>query len=372
MLDISRTLSRLSVPATTGIDRVEAAYIIEFIDRQGGLGLAQTARNAGLFDADALARLRAGGRDALDLQARVEPWRNRTRRGVEAAVRRHALRWAPREGIARLLRGACPDGFACLNVGHTALDRGVLEAVADAGGRSLVMVHDVIPLDHPEFTRPVPRERFTEAMRAVSGRADRVLYISRTSRERAERWFTGFGRVPEGVVAAPGVMPMPDAQRDEPPIVCAIGTLEPRKNIGFLLDLWDRMGAEAPELHLIGRRGWNIDARARRLDAKPARIVEHGAVSDEVAQEVLRRSSALLFPSLAEGYGLPVAEALQSGIPVICNDLPELREHFDGYAMFKSVNDSTGWIGEILRICVKTDELNPSDVREARRYTPMA
>ncbi|MEL6680169.1 MAG: glycosyltransferase, partial [Pseudomonadota bacterium] len=252
------------------------------------------------------------------------------------------------------------------------LDRGVPAAVQRAGGRSLVMVHDVIPLDHSAFTRPEPRVRFEGALRAVSAHADRVIHISHTTRRRAERWFERFGRVPDGVVIPPGVPELGPRMPAADGGFCVIGTIEARKNVGFLLDLWEAMGAETPRLHIIGRRGWGVDDLIRRLDALPRSgpVIEHGPLPDAEAQRLLRRSAGLLFPSHAEGYGLPVAEALQIGVPVICNDIEELRESFGGHALFHSVADPEGWISEIRQINSKLSELNAASVRETGTFLP--
>lgn len=110
------------------------------------------------------------------------------------------------------------------------------------------------------------------------------------------------------------------------PYFVTVGTIEPRKNHALLLDLWDRLGPDAPILYICGSRGWqNADVFAR-LDAKPPNICELPGLSDAALSALVQGARALLFPSLAEGYGLPPAEALALGTPVICGNLAIWRE----------------------------------------------
>jgi glycosyltransferase involved in cell wall biosynthesis len=127
--------------------------------------------------------------------------------------------------------------------------------------------------------------------------------------------------------------------------------IEPRKNHTLLLDLWDRLearfGAEtAPQLAIVGRRGWrNADVFAR-LDARRGQagaVREYNDLSDAAVQGLLAASAGLLFPTHAEGFGLPAAEAARLGVPVVCSDLPVFREILGNYPVYLSPMDGYGW-----------------------------
>ena len=112
-----------------------------------------------------------------------------------------------------------------------------------------------------------------------------------------------------------------------------LGTIEPRKAHDLLLDLWDGMMAERPErdvpgLVSCGARGWNNDAVFARLDALPkgGPVMECPGLSEGAVAALLQDSCGLLFPSHAEGYGLPPIEAAAMGVPVVLRDLPVYRE----------------------------------------------
>jgi glycosyltransferase involved in cell wall biosynthesis len=127
---------------------------------------------------------------------------------------------------------------------------------------------------------------------------------------------------------------MPDAPpaTQSVPYFIVLGTIEPRKNHMLLLNLWGRLATtmpEPPRLLVIGARGWeneqvvDILERSRRLHGL---VEEHNRLDDSGVGALLTQARAVLVPSFVEGFGLPLAEALASGVPVICSDIPEFRE----------------------------------------------
>ena len=255
-----------------------------------------------------------------------------------------------------MLKRILPVGFSYFNVGHSILTDRVLAAVATAGGTSHIMVHDVIPLEYPEYQRPETVEPFRAQLRRVARRADRVIYNSKDTRQRAEAQMRDWGRTPPCVEAPLGVsMPVPDTDALPPsilpgrPYFVTVGTIEPRKNHRFLLDMWDEMGPDAPPLLICGRRGWNNANVFERLDnlTSDSPIRELSGLSDAVMATLMLQSAGCLFPSLAEGFGLPPAEAVTLGARVLCNKLPIFREILGNSVEFASVNDSHLWLRKI-------------------------
>jgi len=141
----------------------------------------------------------------------------------------------------------------------------------------------------------------------------------------------------------------------EPYFIC-VGTIEPRKNHLLLLNLWramaDKLPAAAiPRLIIVGRRGWENEQVIDMLERCPAlrgHVEELNGCSDRRLQTLLRGARALLLPSFAEGYGMPVAEALSVGVPVICSDLPALREAGGEVPDFLDPLDGPAWTAHIL------------------------
>ena len=135
-----------------------------------------------------------------------------------------------------------------------------------------------------------------------------------------------------------------------------LSTIEPRKNHLLLLNIWRRMvetlGPErTPRLAIVGRRGWeneNVVDMLERCTSIHGHVHEFSVLSDAGLASLLRRAQALLCPSFAEGFGMPVTEALLSGTPVICSDLPALREAGGDVPDFIDPLDGPAWIRTIM------------------------
>ena len=157
----------------------------------------------------------------------------------------------------------------------------------------------------------------------------------------------------------PGAPVSEPAASIEPPLrhpyfVC-LGTLEPRKNHGLLLMVWQRLlerhgAAAAPRLVLVGQRGWEIDHVGRLLDRTPGlrdAVIELPRCDDTSLRRWLAHARALLFPSFAEGYGMPMVEALAQGSPVIASDLAAFQEVAGAVPEYRDPLDGLGWLEAI-------------------------
>lgn len=382
LLDVTRSLSRLSLPRPTGIDRVEAAYLDWAVTRPGGAWLVAGVGGRQWLvppeKAQALARYlarlgterRAFG--PLDLAGRLAPWRCPLTRRAEAAVRTLAATGAPDGSRALVDRlGAClPAGASAINVGHVNLTPAGQEALAAARLRCIVMIHDLIPLDHPEFSRPAPATRFRTRLDAALG-AETLLCNSQATADAlaaAEpRVAARCLALPLGVTTTATVAPGPEGV----PRFTVLGTIEGRKNHALLLSLWRRLSAmpDPPHLHVVGRRGWAAASVFETLDRAPfmgRTVFEHADLDDAAVARLIAGSRALLFPSFAEGFGLPLAEALAMGVPAIAADLPALREVGGLVPDYLDPLDGLGWLDAI------TDYASSASTRRAAQIERLA
>ena len=363
LLDITRLLRRTG-RVLTGVDRVERAYAQALAaDDVPCFGIARTKLGFVLVAPDDLwplvQRLTGHGKlGGIDVQARLTLGLSRIQKVAESEVRRAALARCRPRGLKRLLTTRVPAGFSYVNTGHSNVTHAMLGAVKEVGGQVSVFIHDVIPLEFPQMQRPGQPERFSDMMSVVARHADRVIYNAQDTAEKARKIFANLGGSRLDVVAHLGVDEVtPDpaeelfALMDAPYFVC-VGTIEPRKNHAFLLDLWEKMGAEAPRLLICGARGWLNEDVFARLDALPktAQIQELNGLSDSALARLVQEANGVLMPSLGEGFGLPVIEALRRGTPVLCNNLPVYRELAGNIPIYASLSDEYLWIKQIMAL----------------------
>ena len=258
-----------------------------------------------------------------------------------------------------MLEQHLPAGVEYMNVGHSNLTPRMFRALSRvSASKSTVLLHDLLPLTHPQFCRPESEDKATRMLQVVSRYADRVVHTTSSTCSSNKTYLAKAGRCPPGIVAPLGVgRPRTTCLRSpsfQDPYFIAIGTLEPRKNIGFLLDLWEAIDqsseAELPTLVIAGARGWEYPAFFTRLTGHTLfenKIHWIDAADDDQVTALLSGARGLLFPSHAEGLGLPPLEAARAGVPVVCQELQPLSELLGDYPSYLSCDDLAGWIEKI-------------------------
>jgi glycosyltransferase involved in cell wall biosynthesis len=164
--------------------------------------------------------------------------------------------------------------------------------------------------------------------------------------------------MPPTVAAWLGIDELPTVLPGNPPTrptFVMLGTIEARKNHMLLLNIWsrlvERLGDKAPRLLIIGQRGWEADEVFRRLDDDPTlrgHVLELSRCSDLELAQHLHEARALLFPSFAEGYGLPLIEALAADVPVIAANLPVFEELCGSIPLYLDPHDEVAWEAAII------------------------
>jgi glycosyltransferase involved in cell wall biosynthesis len=282
----------------------------------------------------ALLTRRASSESAADLDISVfsSSWKDRLRlpeeiEGVQPIDRRvpvsvlnfawHRLGWPP----AEVLAGATFD------VTHS-LHPLLLPARAAA---QVVTIHDLNFLHHPERTRAEIRRDYPALVRSHAHRADHILVPSRFTASEVVRCL----QVPEHRISicSPGAPEWPPrAHAPADGYILFLGTLEPRKNVGALLEAYERLLAQrsgaVPGLVLAGRETAESGPWLDRIRRAPlAGHVRHlGYVDPSARRAVYEGAMLLVQPSFEEGFGIPVLEAMTLGVPVVAANRGALPE----------------------------------------------
>jgi glycosyltransferase involved in cell wall biosynthesis len=217
---------------------------------------------------------------------------------------------------------------------------------------SVLSVHDLSPWLDPAWHHAADRVRRRTPLLARLGLATMVL----TDTEAIRRAVAAHFRLPPDRVAAvplaaAGAFRQLAGPPERTPYFLCTGAIEPRKNLPMLVDAWREVAREtAVELVLVGRRR----ADGPRLEPEPGlRLM--GEVDDEELARLYNGALALMYPSLYEGFGLPVVEAMSCGAAVVASRDPALVEVCGGAAMHVEAGDARGWAAAMRALAAKPE-----------------
>jgi len=240
---------------------------------------------------------------------------------------------------------------------------GLWDLIRERRCRLAAVFHDAIPLKLPHVTWPQSVGRHPEYMKMLA-EFDRVFAVSEASRRDLVEFWRWQGVEPRAEVETlalgadfsgqPRSLVTTEAGRAS--LLC-IGILEPRKNQAFLLDVGESLWHDGLvfDLHFVGRVnrhfGKPVLAKIKTLRKKWRGLHFHEAASDKELTALYREARASVFPTIAEGCGLPLLESLWLGVPCICSDLPVLRENADaGGCVPVAPNNFEGWRDALRRV----------------------
>ena len=393
LFDASRLLARTERTAPTGVDRVCLAYAEWLLSRPDIHTIPVRSKHDRLVTVDeawfsrSVSDLRSRwtgattSRPLTDAETRLFAVLNADRPGTQSILSPPPPPDQPDRKGARRLRvwkqfvrsrrmTSLPSGQHYFNVGHTSLNTpDILSSLKAQGIATVVLLHDLIPITHPEFCRPGDGDKHRARVVTALKYASRIIvnshYTGAELSEFAER---------EGLTAPPidavhlGLDASFTARRtagNPRPYFVHVGTIEARKNLAFLLTIWRRlhetMGDRAPQLVLIGRYGWENEAVLDHLQRSPnLRGLVHQATNlpDAALAALMSNAQAVLAPSSVEGYDLPAVEACAMGVPLIASDIPAHRELVPQAELIDPL-DGLGWLAALERATLRRPSTTP-------------
>jgi glycosyltransferase involved in cell wall biosynthesis len=415
--DITRLVTRMFNVTPNGIDRVDFAFARHFLLNEGAksghaktlggaaesgpsFGMIVTPWGPRLFPADAAraavegigvhwgedhepqsdpayarvcAYLRGENPSLQELQPRVKQGRSGQFAGL--------LRWLLEFGtpIGRSPVKSLEFGATYINVSQFPLWIPAyfewLEMRRDVN--CVFFIHDLLPIEMPEYFPKAEYERHCRRLANVARFATGVIVASECVQEALSAHLRGLGRIglPICVAPVPVAAIFSEAHENDlglgqHPYFVMCGTIEPRKNHLLLLHVWRelvrRHGKNAPKLVIIGNRGWKYELVIDLMETSALlkqHVIEVSGLTTPAVKKLLDGAQALLMPSFAEGYGLPVREALMANVPVIASDIPAFREIKDQRLNLLSPINGDAWLAAIEALAKKPS--NKSEILPA-------
>ncbi|MGB3740245.1 MAG: glycosyltransferase family 1 protein, partial [Pontixanthobacter sp.] len=360
-IDVTRLVARRwSGRQATGIDRVCEAYLDHFAHDARAV-----IQHRGVFrifgEADSR-RLFALLRDA-----------HRPFRTAFSAFAIHAFARARSQVDAM---GAC-----YINVGHTDFDLPRhARWIARCDMRAVYMVHDLIPLTHGDLCSEHAIARHRGRVLQALDKAAGIVVNSHATETELRAFAAREGRTVPPVLCAHlagGVFaPANRVSVSTRPYFLTVGTIERRKNHMTLFRAWRdliaQLGPDCPRLVVAGQVGPQTSA-IRAFLARHPQLDDHitilASCSDPQLGSLIDGAVAMLLPSLSEGFGIPLIEALERKTPVIASDLPSLREIGQGIPVFPDPLAVEDWVAMIAAYCGNGPERS-RQMERMRAYRP--
>ncbi|TDK56506.1 glycosyltransferase family 4 protein [Pseudomonas moraviensis] len=350
--------------------------------------------DGGLYEVKSLAPLKPLKLDLIGLRVKLEEWASAfwlRHRAVERRwpfnrsrfIRRvlyvgcrltaFACLGLPMRLLERALRGKhIPE--RCVPLAHRAGDQLVLldsswhanffplaEQLKRDGVGIVSVIYDLIPLTHPQFCDAGLVKVFNDWFDWIARTADGYVAISTTIRDQVreelqrrigahqvgQRWIDYFHLGSELDLSEADAEVDGNLQqlfRAPEPVFLMVSTIEPRKNHAYLLDAFERAwscGSKA-RLCIVGKIGWKCEALIERIRQHPElgrRLFMYNALPDKSLEHAYSHATALVFPSHVEGFGLPLVEAMQRGLPAMASDIPVFREIGGDYMAYFDLAD---------------------------------
>lgn len=401
IFDISLTIARPWLDQPTGIDRIELAHArywrglpkddVTFVMRNAWGQLAALP--------DAMARNFLDDADNLIARGMAEE-RGHLRMRSAAIMVLQFFGWGRRRLLQRVK--ARTDSVLLTVSYPTILLQRELAYLRSLGCRVVAHIDDLIPILYPQYA-PEGEQKIHESKIASLAHYCDAGLVNTNAVVRDMEVYAAEARLslPPLTVVYPGLDLPPHVPQTPPessvrdgadPYFIMLGSLDPRKNHLLMLQLWQQMAKlpGTPRLVIVGRNPAAQSLSARILERivgrkqiQPhlallalervdfhGRVEYRGRLNDDEAVALLKGARALLFPSLAEGFGIPLSEALAAGVPAIVSDLAAFREHGADVPEYIDPLDGPGWKTAILQYAAKDSPQRTAQLERLQYWKP--
>ena len=251
---------------------------------------------------------------------------------------------------------------------------------------TVLTVHDLIFRRYPAHHKPLNRWYLNLTMPLYCRAATHIIAVSeQTKRDILNAYGVASEKIsviyeaasPDFAPQTPGAIGAVRARYSLPErYILSVGTIEPRKNLGRVLNAFERLHGEGlvDAFVIVGKKGWLYDDFFAQLDRSPVKhaVVFPGWVSDEDLPAVYGGATALAFPSEFEGFGLPVLEGMACGAPVVCSNTSSLPEIAGDAALLIDPGDLDAITNAMRRVACEPElaaELRRRGYAQARRFS---
>jgi len=226
----------------------------------------------------------------------------------------------------------------------------------DLNCKLILLIYDLFPITHPSYVDTVNVINYSNCLNKLINKINGIISISHTSLQDIEKYvssqkngilfdyfYLGADFSSKGKITG-YIRPDLVSFFDSDNIFLSVGTIEPRKNYEYLLDAFKYVWSQDKNIRLciVGRVGWKCADIIQRIKSSPElgkRLMHFMDLNDDELEYCYSKSSAIVFPSKVEGFGLPLVEAMQYGKPVFCSDIPVFREIGKNYPLYFDLNE---------------------------------